>query len=107
MKLTLDYIKEQVDAVDYAYNGTFTVCTITTWAGVKLAGTSGCLDPKNYDRAIGEKVAYDNALSQIWALEGYFFAKLGVADEDVDLDAVAVYGNGRGNGMDVVLRRYY
>lgn len=90
MKLTLDYIKSQVVDACYDYNGTFTVCTIITESGTKLCGTSGCLDPENYDRAIGEKVAYDNAVSQLWALEGYFFSKLGLATCNIDAAKVRI-----------------
>lgn len=81
MKLTREYLDKQVQAVDYTYNGLFTICTITTVSGTKLVGTSGVLDPDNYDKAIGEKVAYENAVNQLWQLEGYFFSKLGLAAE--------------------------
>lgn len=76
MKLTPDYIESQVVDTKYQVDGTFTICTITTKAGIKLVGTSGCLDPKNYVEEVGESIARRNAVEQIWALEGYFVAKL-------------------------------
>jgi hypothetical protein len=36
-----------------------------------LVGKAGCADPANYNRAIGEKFAADDALRQLWALDGY------------------------------------
>lgn len=75
MKLTPDYIESQVVDTKYQVDGTFTICTITTKAGVKLVGTSGCLDPKNYVQAVGETIARKNAVDKIWELEGYFAAK--------------------------------
>lgn len=78
MKLTPEYIASQVLTCEFDYNGTYTVCTITTRHGSKHVGTSGCLDPANYNREIGEQIAHKNALDQLWALEGYFFSKLGL-----------------------------
>lgn len=50
---------------------TTTVCQITLENGFTLIGTSGCVDPKNYNQALGEKYAYEKAFEQLWALEGY------------------------------------
>lgn len=50
---------------------TTTVCQITLENGFTLIGTSGCVDPKNYNQALGEKYAYEKAFEQMWALEGY------------------------------------
>jgi hypothetical protein len=79
MKLTPAYIESQVLNADYAYDGTHTTCTITTRHGSKHTGTSACLDPANYDRAIGEQIARKNAVEQLWALEGYVVSKLGLS----------------------------
>ena len=80
MKLNINYLKSLVVYTEFRKEDTFTICTLTTEAGTKLVGTSGVLDPANYDAQIGEKVAYDNALNQLWALEGYFFSKLRLND---------------------------
>jgi hypothetical protein len=92
MKLTPEYISSQVLTCGFDYNGTYTVCTITTRHGSKHVGTSGCLDPANYNREIGEQIAHKNALDQLWALEGYVVSKLGlslVPGELTELSAVA------------------
>ena len=90
MKLTAKYITDQVLTCGFDYDGTHTACTITTKHGSKHVGTSACLDPKNYDREIGEQFAHKNAVDQLWALEGYFFHKLGLSMQDVNLDEVDV-----------------
>jgi hypothetical protein len=36
-----------------------------------VIGESSCVSAKNFDQAIGRKIAKDNAKDKIWALEGY------------------------------------
>ena len=50
---------------------TTTICQITLKNGYTLIGTSSCVDPKQYNQALGEKYAYEKAFEQLWALEGY------------------------------------
>jgi hypothetical protein len=52
-------------------DSTTTVCQITLKNGYTLVGTSACVDPANFNQAIGEKIAYDNAFEKLWDLEGY------------------------------------
>lgn len=51
--------------------GTLTVCVLTLENGFNVTGESACAHPDNYDKDIGEKIAFDNARQKIWALEGY------------------------------------
>ena len=55
MKLTPHYIKRQVASDRYAFDGTLTICTITTRAGFRVVGTSRYLNPNCYDTDVGEK----------------------------------------------------
>ncbi len=50
---------------------TSTICLLTMSNGYVVIGKSACASPKNFDKAMGEKIAYDDAFQQIWALEGY------------------------------------
>ena len=50
---------------------TTTICQITLQNGWTLIGTSGCVDPKQYNQALGEKYAYEKAFEKLWDLEGY------------------------------------
>ena len=34
-------------------------------------GESACVSPANFDAEVGKKIAFDNAVEKIWALEGY------------------------------------
>lgn len=52
-------------------NTQLTVCCVTLRNGFTVTGESACADPKNFDKEIGEDIAYTNAKNKIWQLEGY------------------------------------
>lgn len=52
-------------------NTTVTICLLHLKNGFSVTGESACASPENFDAALGEKIAYDNAREKIWALEGY------------------------------------
>jgi len=72
-KLTMGDILETVKRADYWRLGdsTTTVCQLTLKNGFTVTGTSACIDPLEFNKAIGEKVAWENALDKVWELEGY------------------------------------
>lgn len=51
--------------------GLLTFCVLVLWNGYTVTGQSACADPSNYNQEIGEKIARDNAVKQIWPLIGY------------------------------------
>ena len=48
-----------------------TVCCLTLENGFNVTGTSACASPANFNKNIGEQIAFRNARQEIWALEGY------------------------------------
>lgn len=50
---------------------TMTVCALTLRNGFIVIGESAAASPENFDAAIGQRIARDNARNRIWALEGY------------------------------------
>lgn len=54
---------------------TLTVCVLVLKNGTTVVGESACVSQENYDSAIGESVAYENARSKVWALEGYLLSE--------------------------------
>lgn len=48
-----------------------TICCITLKNGFTVTGESACASPDNFNKEVGEKIAYDNAKSKVWMLEGY------------------------------------
>jgi hypothetical protein len=43
--------------------------------GFTILGQSSCVDPKEFNIALGEKYAYEDAIDKIWQLEGYLLAE--------------------------------
>lgn len=54
---------------------TTTLCTLTLINGYDVTGRSACVHKENYNKEVGENLAYTAALSQIWPLEGYLLAE--------------------------------
>ena len=50
---------------------TTTVCVLTLVNGFVVTGTSACASPDNFNRAEGEKYAFEKACDKVWELEGY------------------------------------
>lgn len=52
-------------------SGRVTVCELMLKNGFTVRGESAVVSIENFDAAIGEKVARDNARSKVWEMEGY------------------------------------
>lgn len=76
-KITPEHVAAQVVGVQYhRFPGTtVTVCCVSLRNGFNTIGHSACVSPELYDAAIGEQIAYKNALNEIWQLEGYLLAE--------------------------------
>lgn len=48
-----------------------TFCVLVLKNGFTVTGESACASPDNIDAELGRKVARENAVKKIWALEGY------------------------------------
>lgn len=72
-RLTPDHIDEQIRAVAFhVFSGTTTtVCLLTLRNGFGVIGESACVSAENFDEALGQKIAFNNARDKIWLLEGY------------------------------------
>lgn len=72
-KLTMGDILDTVVKADYWRLGdsTTTVCQLTLKNGYTVLGQSACIDPLEFNKTVGEKVAWENALDKVWDLEGY------------------------------------
>lgn len=61
-----------VRAQYHVFEGTtVTVCALETANGYVVVGKSAAASPENFQRQLGEKIAYADAWDQLWALEGY------------------------------------
>lgn len=75
--VTKERIEKRIKDVDYHIipNSTITLCVITMVNGYKVTGESACVNPDNFDAALGRRYAYENAMEKIWPLEGYLLAE--------------------------------
>ena len=48
-----------------------TFCVLVLKNGFTVTGESACASPENFDAEIGRKIARENAVNKVWALEGY------------------------------------
>ena len=48
-----------------------TFCVLVLENGFTVTGESSCASPENFDPEVGRKIARENAVNKIWALEGY------------------------------------
>lgn len=48
-----------------------TFCVLVLKNGFTATGESACASPENFDAELWRKVARENAISKVWALEGY------------------------------------
>ncbi|MDD7936736.1 Gp49 family protein [Actinomycetospora straminea] len=85
--MTLDDLKAQIDRVDYLNPGRLvlgdsehhgahpldllTICIVTTRTGFTVVGKSAPASPENFNEELGQKLAYEDALRQLWPFEGY------------------------------------
>lgn len=74
-RITLDRINARIVKTEYVHHGLLTICVLTMVNGYTVTGESACVSPDNYDRAVGDRIAKDNAIQKIWPLEGYLLAE--------------------------------
>lgn len=71
-RVTLDQVEAIVVHEDYTvHSGVFIVATLELRNGFHVVGTSAAASPENFNEELGRKIARDNALKQVWMLEGY------------------------------------
>ncbi len=82
-RLTSAHVNQLMDGVVFDFHvveGTTTTICTALLNGFHLAvGTSGCVDARNFDRAVGQKYAQidaqQKAEDKLWELEGYHLHK--------------------------------
>ena len=73
-KTSLDNLVAESEVTYTNPVGTLTHCVITLPCGYTVTGESACVDPANYNKELGEKYALENAVENLWALEGYLLS---------------------------------
>ena len=73
-RVTLQSIHDKVDTVEYvnpALAPHFTLAIVKMKNGYVVTGQSAPADPANYDKELGEKFSFEDAIRKVWPLEGY------------------------------------
>lgn len=75
--VTKEYIEKRIKDVNYHVlpGTTVTMCVMEMVNGYKVLGKSACVNPGNFDAAVGRNWAYDDAIKNAWPLEGYLLAE--------------------------------
>lgn len=72
-RITPEHIQSKIAKTEFHLfkNTCLTVCVLTLQNGFTVTGESACASPENFNKEIGERIAKENAVDKIWALEGY------------------------------------
>lgn len=70
-KVTEESIKAKIAEVRYLKLDHLTICVLRMQNGFFVVGKAAPASPGNYDAAVGERYAYDDAFKQLWPMEGY------------------------------------
>jgi hypothetical protein len=75
--VTLNSIQNKVQKTTYTLlpDGKTTICQLHMENGYTINGHSACVDPTQYNQALGEKYSYEDAINKAWPLEGYLLAE--------------------------------
>ena len=82
-KVTQRTIEGKIDAVDYLYHGTLTICIITMQNGFMQVGSAAPASPQNFSSEVGRRFAYEDAFRNLWRLEGYLMREQLAEEEDI------------------------
>lgn len=76
-KVTKEYMMSRVADVSYFVipGSTVTVCNIILDNGYSVRGESACVDPSNFNKEIGERIAHSNAFDKLWPLFGFLLSE--------------------------------
>ena len=71
--ITMADIHAKIKSSEYTLlgDGRTTICQLKLENGYTVIGKSACVCIDNYNQAVGEKFAYEDAINAIWPLEGY------------------------------------
>jgi len=73
MKVTMQDVFDSVKKVTFTLlpDERTTICQLTLTNGYTVTGQSSVVDTAEFNKAMGEKIAYEDALGKVWPLLGY------------------------------------
>jgi hypothetical protein len=71
-RVTLESMEAKIEHATYIlHEGILTLCILKMQNGFYVVGESAPASPANFNAELGRKFAYENAIRQLWKLEGY------------------------------------
>lgn len=70
-RVTLESMGAKIVKIEYLYHKHLTICILEMQNGFFVVGESAPASIANFDADLGRKFAYENAIRQLWKLEGY------------------------------------
>lgn len=71
-RVTLESMQDKiVEATYITHRDILTICILEMSNGFFVVGEAAPASPANFDAELGRKFAYENAIRQLWKLEGY------------------------------------
>lgn len=70
------------DEIDHRIPETLTICIIVTHNGFCLIGKSAPVSAENFDAQLGRDFAYEDAIRQLWPMEGYLLREHLITSQD-------------------------
>lgn len=114
-RVTEEQIEEKIKDKKFTVleDGKTTICNLYLENGFTVRGESACVDPANFDKELGESIAYKNAVDKIWLLEGYLLQEKLHKTPDDFLARMEVEGNEleerirkASDGLEVLRRKF-
>lgn len=75
-KVTKESIEAKIEGVSYLQHDHLTICVITMKNGFMALGKSAPASASNFDKEVGQRLAYDDAFRSLWAFEGYLLREI-------------------------------
>lgn len=70
-KITEKELRALICSITYQVVGTMTIAVAELKSGYKVVGKSACMNPDDFNEHLGRKFALEDAVNQLWDLEGY------------------------------------
>lgn len=69
--VTLDAISDKIRRTTYYLHHHLTIAIVEMGNGFFVVGKAAPADPRNFDADVGKRYALEDAINQLWQLEGY------------------------------------
>ena len=69
--ITKEYIESLIENKKFVLDWTFTICIVSLKNWFKVIWTSALVKQEDFDKELGEQIAYEEAFEKLYELEAY------------------------------------